>query len=146
MLMQLWEATECVLTYMGTAVVCHTCRALHTPSPGARWWEPLYGQLLPPREPGWCWWCHWEMEYWKQILAQNDATCSCLDNENCAFYPPLWFFPFCSMVVPSLSPWLLSSASSLFGILSVWKSKLQYPGFGVFYTLIYWPAQRTWIE
>lgn len=35
-----------------------------------------------------------------------------------------WFFPFWSMVVTSLSPWLLSSVYFLLRILSVLKSKL----------------------
>lgn len=58
------------------------------------------------------------------------AAHSCLVNENCAFYPLFWFFPFWLMAVPSLSAWLLSKASLLFWILSGCKSKLQYPGFG----------------
>lgn len=37
--MQLWEATESVVTYMGTAAGCHTCRPRRpsVPEPGWMW-------------------------------------------------------------------------------------------------------------
>lgn len=51
------------------------------------------------------------------------ATHSCL-MKIVHFILFFWFFPFWSMVVTSLSPWLISSVSFLFRVLSVLKSKL----------------------